>query len=131
MLPHDKQEHRFTPTGHEREPFLPLTLLTLAAPLLWVLHFAIGYLLEGFLCALSRSAAAIFAALFLVTLICGGACAYLLVAGDVWLRRAGAMHLQSYKFLSATQRALAGLSLVAILWASAGALFIDACAFDH
>lgn len=129
---HPANAPKRTPTRTEREPFLPLALITLAAPLLWVLHFAVLYLLEGFLCSTAAlPAAAIPVTILLATLLCGGACMYLLLAGAACLRRAGAMDLQSYPVLRAAQRLLAGLALLAIVWTSAGALFLDTCAFVY
>ena len=128
----DAQQSKSTPTRGEREPFLPVALVTLAAPLLWVLHFAFLYLLEGFLCARAQSAAMLIpAAIALATLFCGGACLYLFLAGRACLRRAGAVLLQSQGFLAAAQRLLAGLALTAIAWESGGAFFLDICAFAY
>jgi len=124
----DAQQSKSTPTRGEREPFLPVALVTLAAPLLWVLHFALLYLLEGFLCARAQSAAMLIpAAIALATLFCGGACLYLFLC----LRRTGAVLLQSQGFLAAAQRLLAGLALTAIAWESGGAFFLDICAFAY
>lgn len=118
-----------TPVLGAREPFLPLALTALAAPLLWTLHFALLYLLEGFLCEPPVPAAAMIpAAIIVATLIGGGLCAWLLFGGDAWLRRANVAQVESHAFLRAAQRLLAGLSFVAILWGGAGALMLAPCA---
>ncbi|HEY0962671.1 MAG TPA: hypothetical protein VGE69_09985 [Pseudomonadales bacterium] len=121
-----------TPVLDAREPFIPLAFATLAAPLLWTLHFAFVYLLEGFLCeAPVGAAAAIPEAIVAATVIAGGLCAWNLFAGDAWLRRAGASRVESHLFLRAAQRVLAGLSLIAILWSGAGALMLGPCMFAY
>jgi hypothetical protein len=123
---------KHTPVLREREPFVPLMLAALAPPLLWTLHFAFLYLLEGFLCEPPVPAAAAIPYVILVaTLIAGGLCASLLFGGNAWLRGAGASRVGSQAFLRTTQRLLAGLSLVAILWSSAGALMLSPCAFAY
>jgi hypothetical protein len=114
------------------ERFMLLSLTALAAPLLWVVHFAILYLLEGFLCEPPLpAAAAIPLAIAGATLIAGGLCAWILVGGNAWLARSGATHVESHAFLRALQCLLAGLSLVAILWSGAGALLLAPCAFAY
>lgn len=114
-----------------REPFLPLALASLAAPLLWALHFAFLYLLEGFLCEPPvPGAAAIPIAIITATLVGAGLCAWLLLGGSAWLRRAH-VSVESHAFLRATQRVLAGLSLVAILWGGAAALLLAPCTFAY
>ena len=120
-----------TPVRTAREPFMPLALITLAPLLLWALHFALVYLLEGFLCAppgpwMSVIPGAILAA----TLLGAGASAALLARGAALLRRSAAA-LQSLTFLQLTQRLFAILSLAAILWAGSGALLLSPCAFIY
>lgn len=114
------QQSQPIPIGHRREPFLPLTLAVLAAPLLWALHFAILYLLEGFLCNWASSGSAIAGTIVVVTLICGGGCVWLLAAGDAWLRFAGSAQVESHNFLKIVQRLLTWLALAAILGAAWG-----------
>lgn len=132
VRPASAKESEHLPIRHEREPFLPLTLATLAAPLLWVLHFALVYLLEGFLCVRVAPAVALIPqAMLVATLVCGGGCAWSLFAGGTWLRKAGVTQLQSGNFLRAVQRVLAGLALVAIVWGGSGALLLSPCAFSY
>jgi hypothetical protein len=120
------------PVLDAREPFLPLSFAVLAAPLLWTLHFALLYLLEGFLCEPPGPAAAVIpSAILAATLLGGGLCTWSLFKGDVWLRRMGVTRIESHAFLRATQRVLAGLSLVAILWGGAGALMLAPCVFAY
>lgn len=129
MFPADGDAAPQLPIKTAREAFVPLTLVTLAAPLLWVAHFALSYLLEGFLC--TRAAVptlAIPGAIVVATVVCGGACAWLMSAGAAWLRRAGAATLQSLPFLVEAQRVLAGLALLAIVWGGTGTLFLGPCA---
>lgn len=121
-----------TPVRDAREAFVPLTLASLAAPLIWVLHFALLYLLEGFLCTPALPfAAAIPGTIVIATFIGTSACAWLLYSSTAWLRRAGASELQSGVFLANVQRLLAGLSLVAILWSGSAALLLSPCAFAY
>jgi hypothetical protein len=131
MLPTNDDESRPTPTRQQREPFMPSLLLTLAAPLLWVLHFAAVYLLEGFLCAPLSSPLLIPGIIFLFTLLCAGACVRVLFAGAAWLGKTAPPLLQSHQFLADSQRLLAGLSLMAIIWTAAGALFLAPCAVGY
>lgn len=115
-----------------REPFVPLTLVALAPALLWVLHFAFVYLLEGFLCSPVRPAAmAIPAAIIIATLLGAGLCAWIFAAGTSWLRCSGSTRLQAHLFLCTFQRLLAGLALVAIVWGGTGALLLAPCAFIY
>jgi len=121
-----------TPVLGSREPFLPLSFATLAAPLLWALHFAFLYLLEGFLCeAPVAGAEAVPAVIIIATLIGATLCAASFFAGDAWLRRVGALQLESHAFLRITQRLLAGLSFVAVMWSGAGALMLGPCTFAY
>lgn len=132
MNPERDLHPRSPPTHAAREPFVPLALATLAAPLLWALHFAFVYLLEGFLCEPPGPAAAtIPAAIIAATSLGGALCAWSLFAGDAWLRRARVEQVASHAFLRTTQRVLAGLSLVAILWSGAGALMLGPCMFVY
>jgi hypothetical protein len=132
VLPAHDKEQRPLPIKHEREPFLPLTLAMLAAPLLWVAHFAIVYLLEGFLCTRAElPSAAIPGTVVVATVVFGGACGGLMLAGDSWLRRAGVSELQSRHFLIETQRVLAGLSLLAIVWSGTGVMFLGPCSSTY
>ncbi|MGV3590593.1 MAG: hypothetical protein ACO1PZ_02820 [Gammaproteobacteria bacterium] len=129
---HERSATSGTPVLGAREPFVPLALATLAAPLLWALHFAFVYLLEGFLCAPPDAAAATIPAIIIVaTLIGAGLCAWSLFAGEAWLQRAGVSQVASHAFLRTTQCTLAGLSLVAILWSGAGALMLGPCVFAY
>ena len=128
----DRSAASGTPVRGAREPFIPLALATLAAPLLWALHFAFVYLLEGFLCAPPGPAVAVIpATIIAASLIGGGLCAWSLFAGDTWLRRAGVTQVTSHAFLRMSQRVLAGLALVAILWSGAGALMLGPCMFAY
>lgn len=127
----EEQQTSSTPTHQQREPFMPVTVLTLAAPLLWVLHFAVLYLLEGFLCLPGRPALWIPMAILVATLLCGGVCLGLFMRGASWLEKGAAAELRSRDFLRAFQRMIAALSLVAILWSAAGALMIAPCSFAY
>lgn len=125
------RKSRPTPTHHDREPFVLLTLTILAAPLLWVLHFGGVYALEEFLCKPVVAAwLPIPAAIIFATLICGGICAWLAIAGPARLQR-GEPPLESRSFLGRVQRLLALLALVAILWGGSGALFFDPCSLAY
>ncbi|MDY6982590.1 MAG: hypothetical protein SV422_05845 [Pseudomonadota bacterium] len=121
-----------TPVRDAREPFVPLMLASLAAPLTWVLHFALLYLLEGLLCTPALPfGAAIPGTIALATVLGAAACAWLLYASAAWLRRAGAAELQSCVFLANVQRLFAGLALVAILWSGSAALLLSPCSFVY
>lgn len=129
---HDTDARKATPVLDAREAFLPLSLAALAAPLLWVMHFALLYLLEGFLCEPPvPGAASIPTVIIVATLVAAGLCAWILFGGDAWLSRMGAARVEAHGFLRAMQRLLAGLSLVAIVWSGAGALLLAPCAFAY
>lgn len=119
---------RPSPAAARHEPSLKLPLAVLAGPLCWVLHFALVYLLEGFLCPRGASAVPLIAATIVTaTLVCGGACVWLLLASDRWLERAGAPVGAMRCLLESLTRMLAGLALVALLWVAAGIAFLAPC----
>ena len=116
--------------GKAREPYVPLTLVCLAGPLIWTLHFAVVYLAEGFVCARQAWPASWVAWIVgLGTLLLGSACLWLVVDPDYWLNRAGAerVSLDVRRFLSQFTRWMAGLSLLAIAWVGSGVLMVEAC----
>jgi hypothetical protein len=132
MFPASDTEKEHSPISHEHEPFVRLSMAALAAPLLWVMHFAIVYLLEGFLC--TREAAPMWVipgTILVATAVFGGVCGWIMLASDARVRRAGAATLQSGKFLVQVVRVLAGLALVAIMWSGAGAIFLSPCSFAY
>jgi uncharacterized protein involved in cysteine biosynthesis len=123
-----RRQHAIVNPASQREPYLRLTLAGLAGPLCWVLHFATVYLLEGFVCIqeiVTRNL--VVGGLLAATLLFGGACVWLIVASHSWLNCAGTCHPETQQFLTVITRMLAGISLLAILWATSGLVFLTAC----
>jgi hypothetical protein len=119
-------------TGSGNEPFLPIALASLAGPFSWVLHFAVLYLLEGFLCAQrSPPRGLVTAGIVGATAVLGGCCLALVLRGRAWLRHAGANRTAMLEFLFHVCTLLSALSLLAILWAGSAVLFLSACYAAH
>lgn len=128
MTEHSGYDDKRTPLGERREPYLKLALASLAGPFCWVLHFALVYLLEGLFCIQDPPPTQlIIGTVIVATLAFGAACAWLIVKSRFWLHKAGGNQVLSLDFLVQLTRMLAGLSLLAIVWAATGSAFLSAC----
>ena len=132
MAGHSKYDNGELPLGERREPYLRLALASLAGPLCWILHFALVYLLEGFLCRQgSPPAQLITGVVIATTLVLAAGCAWLMVKSRYWLRKAGGDEVSVLALLVLINRMLAGLSLLAIAWGGSGSLFLGPCAAGY
>lgn len=129
MTGHSGYEDKPASPGDAREPYLKLALASLAGPLCWVLHFALVYLLEGFFCIQDAPPAQLITGIIIVaTLVFGAICAWLMIRSRHWMCRMGGGTILSLDFLVYLTRMLAGLALLAILWAGTGSAFLSPCA---
>lgn len=130
MTAHRQTDEHDRTLRQAREPYVALTLVCLAGPLIWVLHFAVVYLAEGFVCARPAWPASWVAWIVgVATLSLGAACLWLVVDPDYWLNRAGAdrVSMEVRRFLSQFTRWMAALSLLAMAWVGSGVLMVGAC----
>ena len=128
-----------TEKNTKRDHYVAISGFGLMAPLLWVIHFAVIYLAQQFLCLGSEAQGktSVAGVILAVTVLC---CALLLFlifrtksfACRFFLLSTGknidavysSGNLQILYFIV---RLLAGLSLVAILWAASAVFFLHEC----
>ena len=130
MAPRQRTGEHGLAMGESREPYVSLTLVCLAGPLIWTLHFAVVYLAESFVCARQAWPASWVAWIVgLATLLMGSACLWLAVRPNDWLMRAGAERVtrQTRRFLAEFTRWVAALSSLAVVWVGSGVLLVGAC----
>ncbi|HVL01573.1 MAG TPA: hypothetical protein VM553_17265 [Dongiaceae bacterium] len=120
----------------QKEQYIRLTLFGLSGPLLWVFHFGFVYIVQLFLCALSAEAAETSVKVLIAAVSAVIVLALILLIVMAPELTARALHLQdvqrhysrnTFVFLSFMTRALAGLSLVAVIWSALAVLFLPAC----
>jgi len=118
----------------DREPYGLLTLAGLAGPFIWVLHFALAYLAEGFVCMQPEpSHSMVIWQVVGATLVMGALCLCLVLWPQNWVALMGGkrIHKHSAGFLAAVTRWLAGLALLAILWSGTGVLLLGPCQTNY
>lgn len=109
-----------------------ILLLSLAGPLIWVLHFAVLYGIQHVACATlggNRADFLIQASVIVATVAALLALLLTIVKTDVVLRldRNAEMPKNTQAFLLGMMRLLALLSFFGVLWAGIAAFFLPAC----
>ena len=108
-----------------RDSFVLVTAILLVGPLLWTLHFTALYLVHALICAtLTRESWYLIPVIIAVaTLLAAAPMLLFLFWPHLVLRHTG----DSRAFLKMTMQGLLVLSLIAVVWGAAAALFVPVC----
>lgn len=123
-----------------KEHYVRLSLFSLSGPLLWVFHFAFVYVVQLFLCSVSEGEAGEIVRILILALsaviVFGLVLLIVKTQTLMWrvlqLGRAQWRYRQStLVFLRFLIPALAGMSLVAVIWTTSAVLFLPACGLPY
>lgn len=120
----------------QKEHYVRVSLFSLGGPLLWVIHFAVVYVVQHVLCSVYGNTAetTVTVLILIMSLLLVIALVIYMVRAPALLRQV--LHLDegqniyahhTLAFLHFMMRALAGLSLLGILWASVAVVFLTSC----
>jgi hypothetical protein len=120
-----------TPRPEFSEKFIGIALLSLAGPLIWVLHFAVVYGVQHIACVtlLNRADFWIETSIVVVTVVALMVLLLLIIKPDV-LQRLDKNQIREERimvFLSGIMRVLAFLSFLGVLWSGMSLFFLPAC----
>jgi hypothetical protein len=120
-----------TPRPEFSEKFIGIALLSLAGPLIWVLHFAVVYGVQHIACVtlLNRADFWIETSIVVVTVVALLVLLLLIIKPDV-LQRLDKNQIREERimvFLSGIMRVLAFLSFLGVLWSGMSLFFLPAC----
>lgn len=115
------------------EKFIGIALLSLAGPLIWVVHFAVVYGVQHIACVTlgKRAEFWVAASIIAITVAALPALLVLIVKPDDVLRRLDKSQTRqetTKEFFSGIIRLLALLSVFAVLWSGIALFFLPACA---
>lgn len=114
------------------ERLIGIGLLSLAGPLIWVLHFAVVYGIQHVACAMvagNRAGVLVQASVIVATVVALLALLLPIVKPNILQRmdRNGVIQKTTKAFLAELMRLLALLSFFGVLWAGIAAFFLPAC----
>lgn len=120
-----------TPRPEFSEKFIGIALLSLAGPLIWVLHFAVVYGVQHIACVTLKNRADFWieTSIVVVTVVALLVLLLLIIKPDV-LQRLDRNQIREERiivFLSGIMRVLAFLSFLGVLWSGMSLFFLPAC----
>ncbi|MGZ8928529.1 MAG: hypothetical protein ACXW03_08740 [Methylobacter sp.] len=113
------------------DKFIGIALLSLAGPLIWVVHFAVVYGVQHVACVALLNNADFWVAtsIIVMTVVALLALLALILKPDI-LQRLSRNRIQEERiivFLSGVMRTLAFLSILGVLWSGISLFFLPAC----
>ncbi|MGZ4995598.1 MAG: hypothetical protein ACXV79_15705 [Methylobacter sp.] len=109
------------------EKFIAVALVSLAGPFIWVLHFAIVYGAQHFLCVLLGSSADFWieTSIIAITVVALSVLALLIAKPDLSRRLYNSQ--AGHEFFSGAMRMLAVLAFFGVLWSGIALFFLPTC----